>query len=492
MPRAEDLIRDQLAATIGDLPKFVVNLDAVSRDLQRREQAFFDIPPDDGGPSAHDLLRRILLKRNLVGLNALHDLRLLGTEFKLLSTGLRGKQPSADILAINDELGVLFLPEVKQDVGAERQAAAELGAYSQGLQDRFWGLSPSDHVWIPISTEWRTTVRAAFANEVVWGNRAILPMRCKVDFTTDGDGQPTGVKNLDLELLDIVGEISEERALSHFAWDCFDCVEIAISQEVGDPRAFIDFIVATASRFGLSGYVLYYEHVADRKNPYPYVFHVAASNPFRAALKERQLHTILQDDRIPAGRARSIQMRKDVGGGLWGWLDIDLQSGKTVEAGTIRELAERAEDEGKPEKVKKLLAELEGFESVSEIASASGNRINRLFKEIRSRLELFLPRFEIGSPSSASWLYDPTFLREYAIRHCGYFGLMGEAVYERLAYEFRKAKGGQGSVIADLGGDPIRLVSDPSFFRAFMELMNYQHDCQVAYQGGDEKPGSKC
>ena len=220
MARAEDLIRDYLAERIADLPSLVRNVEEVREDLRRREEVFFRIDPREGGPSAHDLLRRIIARRNLVGLDVFRDLRLLGTEFKLLKTGLRGKQPSADILTIQNEMGVFFVPEIKQDEGAERQAVTELGAYSQGLQNRFWGLCPADHVWMPISTEWRTTVRAGFANEIVWGNRAILPMRCQVAYGKDEEGNLASVTDLRLELINVVDELSEKRALAQFARAC--------------------------------------------------------------------------------------------------------------------------------------------------------------------------------------------------------------------------------------------------------------------------------
>jgi hypothetical protein len=88
-----------------------------------------------------------------------------------------------------------------------------------------------------------------------------------------------------------------------------------------------------------------------------------------------------------------------------------------------------------------LRAELEGHEPVKEIASASSIRTDRLFKEIKPRLELFLPRFTLGSPHSTSLTFhDRVFLCENTIRHVDYFGRMGEAVYERLAYEFYNAK----------------------------------------------------
>jgi len=488
MARAEDLIRDYLAERIADLPSLVRNVEEVREDLRRREEVFFRIDPREGGPSAHDLLRRIIARRNLVGLDVFRDLRLLGTEFKLLKTGLRGKQPSADILTIQNEMGVFFVPEIKQDEGAERQAVTELGAYSQGLQNRFWGLCPADHVWMPISTEWRTTVRAGFANEIVWGNRAILPMRCQVAYGKDEEGNLASVTDLRLELINVVDELSEKRALAQFARHAFDCLEIAMPEPVSDPRAFIEFIGTTASRLGLSGYVLYYEYRGDPPYPEPYVFHIAATNPFRAALKERELTIIWKNSWIKDRQRRLVQMRKDVGRELWHGMDIDLLTGNDVEVTALEQMAERAEEEGNQAEAERLRKELEDYESVQAIADANSNRLQTVFEELRSRLELFLRHYTLGGPSFACMLTDPNFRRNNVVRSVGYFGIMGEAVYERLIYEFRNAEGGRGPVIGHLGGDPMRLVSDPSFFFQFMDLMNYEHPCQEAYRGPDEVP----
>ena len=140
----EALIRDFLAERINFLPSFVVNLQSVKKDLEKEEVAFVKISRDQGGPTAFDLIRRILAKRNLRGLESFHSLELIDTEFALLDTGKGGFQPSADILMRCPFDNKLFVVEVKRLVGTERQAVTELSAYSHGLHNRFWNLSPRD------------------------------------------------------------------------------------------------------------------------------------------------------------------------------------------------------------------------------------------------------------------------------------------------------------------------------------------------------------
>jgi hypothetical protein len=65
------------------------------------------------------------------------------------------------------------------------------------------------------------------------------------------------------------------------------------------------------------------------------------------------------------------------------------------------------------------------------------------------------------------------------VDHVSYFGLMQEAVYERLYWEVLHAKGGEGPIIGDIGGDPISAIGTTDFFFQFMSLMNFEHDCQT-------------
>jgi len=491
MPRREDLVRDYLHKHIADLPQLVRNLDAVRQGMQDQRTAFFEIPLDDGGPNARDLLQRIVLKRSLLGLEDLHDLRSLGTEFTLLDTGLRGKQPSADLLVLNEQTGAFIVPEVKQDRVAERQAVTELNAYSQGLQNRFWGLCPADHIWMPISTEWRMTVRAAFVNQIIWGNRAILPFLCNATFhwVRRRKARRREVQSLTLDLLNLVPELSETLAASQFAWDVFDSFNIAMKKPLSDARTFVDFIVATASRLGLSGFVLY--HVDSRAFPFPCQILIGATNPFRAALKRRQLEIVLDDDRIEE-EERLIAMRREIRDGLWIGQDMDLITGVDVETGALEAMAEIAEDAGRLREARRLRRQLDCYESVVELASAASNRLGSLFHEVKSRLDLFAPQRELGTPSIPGLLKGSDFRRYNTIEHVGYFGLMGEAVYDRLEYEFRHAlQNGQGRIFGELGGDPLRRASMPDTFLQFMALMNYEHNCQAKYRDdpNDEEDG---
>lgn len=98
----EDLIRDYLAERIERLPDLVTNRAAMEEVLKKAERDFLGIPPGHGGPTAPDLVRRLLAKRNLRGIEHLNELRLVGKNFPLLSTGVGGFQPSADLIAMND------------------------------------------------------------------------------------------------------------------------------------------------------------------------------------------------------------------------------------------------------------------------------------------------------------------------------------------------------------------------------------------------------
>ena len=80
------------------LPKLVSNLSEVRNALELAEREFTAIA-HPWGPTPVDLVRLILSKRNLRGLESFHDLETIEIEIPLLNTGQPGFQPSADILA---------------------------------------------------------------------------------------------------------------------------------------------------------------------------------------------------------------------------------------------------------------------------------------------------------------------------------------------------------------------------------------------------------
>jgi hypothetical protein len=463
----EALIRDFLAENIGRLPDLIQNLSTIRADLKAEDERFKALTADLGGPTALDLIRRLLTKRDLRGLESLHSLEMIGAEFPLLHTGKGGFQPSADILARCAEDSRLFLIEVKQLMQTEREALTELSAYSHGLHGRFWNLAAADQVWVPICTEWRTTVRAAFANEAIWQHRSVLPMSCSVRKNAAGT-----ISDVRLQLFSLLETVDESTAMAQFAWDCFDTITFELHQESSDPRTLVEFISSTAARFGFSGCVLYGESVAGTAFPYPYLYAVAIQNPITASLKARQLEVVLAD----TDHGGVAEMRRQVKKGIWDWLDLDFSSMKTRETPDIlKEIADQLEASGMVQEAREMrLQAEEGYISVQEMAQASRSRSHALFEEIKSRLELFCS-FTMGAPSLKGLFQQGV---PVVIDHVSYFGLMQEAVYERLYWEILHATRGDGPIIGDVGRGPVDAIASPSFFFDFMELMNFEHACQ--------------
>jgi hypothetical protein len=144
----------------------------------------------------------------------------------------------------------------------------------------------------------------------------------------------------------------------------------------------------------------------------------------------------------------------------------------------LREIADQAEEAGRRAEACKLRTEAEkGYYSVRYMADISRSRTRALHEEIRSRLGLFC-RFEMGTPSLKGLLEQGVWLPMY---HVSCFGLMQEAVYERLHWETLNANRPGGPTIRNIASDPVSAVGNPSFFFEFMSLMNFEHDCQTDY-----------
>jgi len=470
----EACIRDYLATQIHRFPSLISNLAAINQSLDAEKASFNAIGIDQGGPTPVDLIRRILSKRHLQGLGSLTGLELIGKEFAMLSTGKGGFQPSADILARCSFDNRLFVIEVKRSIGTERQAVTELSAYTHGLNLRFWNLTPADYVWVPICTDWRTTVLSAFAGEALWQRRPVLPMRCKV-----GKGRTGAVKSVELECISLLDDIEEPLALSQFAWDCFDVITFELSKKPSSKRTLLELISSIAAREGFSGVVMYGESLGKDVFPYPYVYALAVHNPFRAALKRRQLQIVL-DDRDVGGRT---EMRKQVKEPLWFGHDIDFRTMKDRDPEILDAMSQQAAEAGRKTEAKRLskLAS-EDYLSVEEMADLSRNRIGRLFDEVKERLDMFCsfesshPLFKLFFEQSVPVLID----------HVSYFGLMQEAVLERLQWEASKADRGDGPILGAIGGDPVYALGSFDLFDDFMSLMNFEHDCQTDYEDESE------
>lgn len=469
----EIAIRDWLAANVERLPKLVTNVAQTKSTLKAVETEFHG--QHDYGPSAVLLLRRIIARRMHAALDCLTEpIDLIGTEVPLISTpGIVGRKPSADLLAQNAELGCLLLVEVKRDVGPEREAVTELAAYSSGLQGRYLGLAPMDHVWVPIAVDWRQTVIAAFANETVWARRAVLPMKASIRSTG------STVKDVSLELLDLTSELDEAAALSQFAWDCYDCTHVALADEPGYPRALVGFVGSTAARLGLSGFCIFTRSNLGKALPYPYGVVIAAHNPFRGALKQRQLMTV----RATPDHG-DIGMRKFVKKRLWDGFDIDLKT----HADAWRDLPGGGPDDPESEATP-ADPEIEPARSLEQLALASENRHRALIAELRSRLTL-MADIELSAPSLKGLMDDGGFHLQNAFDQIETFGLFQEAFEDRVLWECSHAtQHGDGPVMGGIGTDAFAAVARWDVLIQFLELMNFEHDCQVEYEDDEDADG---
>ncbi len=451
----EAKIRDYLAAHMEKLPTLIGNLAESRQRFLAIEKEFDDISPDRGGPSPLDLLRVILARRTSRELRSLHDLELVGKEFQLLSTGVSGYQPSADILARCTETSRLFLLEVKQLIGTERQAVTELSAYTQGLHHRLWNLAPADYVWMPISNHWRTTVRAAFANEIILARRPVLALHCDVEKDEDGS-----VVNVALSLVDLESDgLDDSLAFAQFAYSCFRVLTFEMTKEPSDPRTLVEFASALAARHGFSGCALYGESAAGDSFQCPHVIAVVVHNPFLAALKRRQLELIAD----PSERRRAVKLALDE------LHDLDFKTMEDREVPWLPEPFVRRRDEV----------------SVRDLAAGSENRVGVLYEELRARIAMFCDS-ESHSHSLEGFLHQ-----EIPILwdHVSYFGLMQEDVCERLRWEVSRASDGDGPVIGDFGGDAVAALGSFPFFCEFMRLMNWEHESQNFHDFcGDDDP----
>jgi hypothetical protein len=117
---SESSLQEFLAHRISEFSNLISNLDVVREKLEAANQQFMKINPDGAGPNSSDLLDAIIRSRMLPLLRNLEDLSLAGVNIPLLETGSGGFKPSADIIAVDPAMGMLFLLELKKSAKTER------------------------------------------------------------------------------------------------------------------------------------------------------------------------------------------------------------------------------------------------------------------------------------------------------------------------------------------------------------------------------------
>lgn len=282
----EQQARDLMAKQFRDFFSLIVNFQDFSEELAKGKGEIYQ----KKNLAIVDLLRLLIIEKLSLALPILENLKLLGIEFPLLETPQkRGKQPAIDIMAYDPNSGIFGLLELKISHSAERETMTELGAYSQGLQNRYHGLSNLQLLWIPISTHWRTTTKSAMAYFLTWQKKLALPLMMGLNWN---DADQTTLKSLSLELFNPVNEISDRESRCLFSYECFDAFDYCTMNEIKNRPAFINYLTSTCNNFGINGFVIFHEPV---EMMYPYGFTLCIFNPYHGNIHKRMSEYIFKE-----------------------------------------------------------------------------------------------------------------------------------------------------------------------------------------------------
>lgn len=280
-------INNFLNSNFSKFHHFISNVEEFENNLESGKEQIYK---STDSILISDLIKLIIIDKVSLVTSDVESYKLIGQEFKLLpSTNGRGKQPSIDLLAYNNPYGTLALIELKISNSSEREAVTELSAYTQGLQNRFHGLSNLDVIWMPISTDWRTTLKSAIENAIIWNNVLALPLKLTIDQKADGT-----FDNLSFEIINLTKDLKEDDYRNLFSYECFDAFDYYTEKELGDRKGFINYITSIFTKQNINGFIVFHKNVADE--PFPNGFTICIFNPYKGHLHKKILNDIVKDD----------------------------------------------------------------------------------------------------------------------------------------------------------------------------------------------------
>jgi len=277
----ESEVRDYIVDHFKDFKSFIANRSQFSKDLKEDLKKIRKRSKKRKKVLVSDLIKLTVIEKLREGLPILKNLELIDKEFVLLKTDSgRGKQPSVDILAYNSENYCVSLIELKISDSAEREAVTELSAYNQGLQNSYRGLSALEVLWLPISTEWCTTTKAAIEFEILWQNSLAIPLKLKVDYDT----KLKKVNAIELNCFNPVQDVTEIECLNLFSYECFEAFDYCTMEKVPSKKAFINYVTSICARQKINGFVIFHKPV---NLMFPYGFTLCVFNPYKGAIHKR-------------------------------------------------------------------------------------------------------------------------------------------------------------------------------------------------------------
>jgi hypothetical protein len=286
----ESEIRDFIVEYFSSFCDFINNKEQFELDLTKEEELIYAGRDDLSEILISDLVKLSTIEKLKLGLPILSNLELLGKEFVLLKTPRsQGKQPSVDIMAYNKENYCLALIELKISSRSERECITELSAYNQGLQNKFRGLSSLEVLWIPISTEWRTTTNSAVEYEMFWQNTMVLPLKLSGNYSE----QISKFKHLEFELFNPTQDLIEAECRNLFSYECFDAYDYVTEDEISDKNAFVNVISSVFSRQKINGFIIFHEPCQLQ---FPYGFTLCVYNPYKGYIHKKISRQFIDDN----------------------------------------------------------------------------------------------------------------------------------------------------------------------------------------------------
>ena len=283
----ESDIRDYLAAKFFPLTQYIDNKKEFTDSLTDEKQKILTGSVEYDNIYIADLVKLSIIEKLLYAIPLLDNLELLDKEYTLLKTGKPGVQPGVDLMAYNKVNYCLALIELKISGSAEREAITELAAYNQGLQNKYRGLSILEVLWLPISTDWRTTTKSAIAFEMYWQNIMALPLNLNYTVTKN----PDAISNLSLKFFNPITEMEEIDCKNIFSYECFDSFEYYLMSDIRDRQAFISYVASLCSRHRIHGFIVF--HTPNDKM-YPYGFTLCIYNSYKGYLHTRISEEIIK------------------------------------------------------------------------------------------------------------------------------------------------------------------------------------------------------
>jgi hypothetical protein len=277
----ESEVRDFISANFSSFKNYITNFSQFEIDLEEEKFVITQGTTNHSKIFISDLVRLVIIDKLKQALSYIENLELIDKEFVLLKTEMGlGRQPAVDLMAYNTLNYCLVLIELKISDSSEREAVTELCAYNQGLQNKYRGLSSLEVLWLPISTEWRTTTKSAIEFEIFWKNMLALPLKMEVDYNQN-DRKVQGVH---LECFNPINTINEIDCLNIFSYECFEAFDYCTMREISDKKSFINYVTGICSRNNINGFIIFH-HPVDLM--FPYGFTLCVFNPYKGYLHRR-------------------------------------------------------------------------------------------------------------------------------------------------------------------------------------------------------------